>query len=123
VIQVMDSYYLTRDDWDACVDLKLGADVTAALDTKTKTAFTKTYNSSNHPTPFLNQAPTKVKGGRAEPKPDLEDVFDDEDVIYDDGEAAEESTNDEDVTKDKYILQPKKSKAKAPAKPRGKAKK
>jgi replication factor C subunit 1 len=116
VIKVMDAYYLTRDDWDACVELKLGVDVTSALDTKTKTAFTKTYNNSSHPTPFLTQA-TKIKGGRSEPKPDLEDVVDDDDELqYDDGEAAESSGND-DVSKDKYIVQ-KPKKTKAPTKPR-----
>lgn len=90
VIETMDDYWLTRDDWQSIVDLYLGDDPTAKLPTATKTAFTKTYNNMNHPMPFITQTATKIKGGRSgEPKPDLEDVIDaDEDYLDEDDEGG-----------------------------------
>ena len=95
----MDQYYLTKDDWDALVELGVGDNneeaVLKKISAATKTNFTKKYgysyhydyrclivyfryNSSDHPIAFhkatdLGKAPKKLGGG---PAPDHEDVLD-----------------------------------------------
>ena len=49
VIQLMDEYYLTKEDWDTIMEFMIGPDVTVQqlkkIPTQTKTAFTRKYNS------------------------------------------------------------------------------
>ena len=82
-IEIMDEYYLGREDWDTIVELGVGdnADTLALkkISTATKTAFTKKYNSRDHPVAFhkaemLGKAPKKLAA--AGPAPDLEEAFD-----------------------------------------------
>lgn len=79
----MDEYYLSREDWDTVVELGLGdfrdETVLKKIPTATKTAFTKKYNSRDHPIPFhraqdLGKAPKKIAD--AGPAPDLEEAYD-----------------------------------------------
>ncbi|KAJ8597848.1 RFC1-domain-containing protein, partial [Rhizopogon salebrosus TDB-379] len=94
VIERMDEYYLSREDWDTVVELGVDTHkddiVTKLIKPATKTSFTKRYNSTDHPIPFhkatdLGKVPKKLGGG---PAPDLEDIFgeylDDEVDISDD---------------------------------------
>lgn len=115
----MDSYFLTRDDWDAVMELGVGPmdPEKIKLDTQTKTAFTKMYNAQSHPLPFMkasNAAAAKPTSAKRE-KPDLEEAIDESD----DGEIVEEvkdedDEGDVDLSKDKYVKQAKKKKAAAP---------
>ena len=82
-IDFMDEYFLTREDWDTLVELGVGeqADtlVTKKISTATKTAFTRRYNTREHPVAFhkaeaLGKAPKKLAA--AGPAPDLEEAFD-----------------------------------------------
>ena len=82
-IDMMDEYFLTREDWDTIVELGVGdntdAHVLKKISTATKTAFTKKYNSRDHPVAFhkaemLGKAPKKLAA--AGPAPDLEEAFD-----------------------------------------------
>lgn len=95
----MDDYYLSKEDWDAIIEL--GVDekkdelVMKKISTATKTALTRKcvittnyfvacliitwlnrYNASEHPIPFhkadLGKAPKKLAGG---PAPDLEEAY------------------------------------------------
>ncbi|TPX45812.1 hypothetical protein SeLEV6574_g03630 [Synchytrium endobioticum] len=79
VIQVMDEYYLTREDWDTVLDLALkGEAITKQIEGGTKASFTRTYNKLTHPTSLITaEVPVtkSAKRGR-EPMPDLEDVVD-----------------------------------------------
>ncbi|KAL9038003.1 MAG: hypothetical protein Q9214_005455, partial [Letrouitia sp. 1 TL-2023] len=67
VISIMDSYYLTKDDWDAMVELGVGPmdETHVKLDTQTKATFTRLYNQQSHPLPFMKAsqivAPKKTK--------------------------------------------------------------
>ncbi|KAJ7265994.1 replication factor RFC1 C terminal domain-containing protein [Mycena haematopus] len=81
VIQKMDEYYLTKEDWDTIIELgvddKNDDDVLKKISTATKTTLTKKYNASDHPIPFykasdLGKVPKKLAGG---PAPDIEDAF------------------------------------------------
>ncbi|OJA19955.1 hypothetical protein AZE42_03718 [Rhizopogon vesiculosus] len=89
VIERMDEYYLSRDDWDTVVELGVDGHkddvINKLIKPATKTSFTKKYNSTDHPIPFhkatdLGKIPKKLAGG---PAPDLEDVFELDDEVVD----------------------------------------
>ncbi|KAL8919332.1 MAG: hypothetical protein Q9208_006831 [Pyrenodesmia sp. 3 TL-2023] len=128
IIPLMDSYFLTKDDWDAIVELGVGPmnENQVKLDTQTKATFTRMYNQQSHPLPFMKAsqvlAPKKVK----KDAPDLEEAIEESD----EGDASdvEGKVDDEeelDLKKDKYVKAPSKKKAakgKAKGKGKGKAK-
>ncbi|KAG6023324.1 hypothetical protein E4U41_002049 [Claviceps citrina] len=118
VIELMDSYYLTREDFDAVQELGLGpmTEEEVRIETKTKAAFTRTYNSMSHPVPFMKASNVVAPKKQAKEMPDLEEAIEEED----DGEAVEvvEADDDDDeidLKKDKYIKQPKKKPTKKAA--------
>ncbi|KAE8385285.1 hypothetical protein BDV23DRAFT_176368 [Aspergillus alliaceus] len=121
VIDFMDSYFLTRDDWDAMVELGLGPmdQSTVKLDTQTKATFTRIYNQRSHPLPFIKASSVAVPKKMPKEKPDIEDAIDesDEDILEDETKEDEES-DELDLKKDKYVRVPKKSAQKKPA-PKG----
>ncbi|KAH7351130.1 replication factor RFC1 C terminal domain-containing protein [Rhexocercosporidium sp. MPI-PUGE-AT-0058] len=122
VIDLMDSYFLTRDDYDYIMELGLGPQdqEKVHLETQTKSSFTRQYNARTHPLPFMKasnvMAPTKT----TKQAPDLEEAFEEE---VDEAEVAEVKDDDEetDLKKDKYIKQPKVKKAAAKKAPKKKA--
>ncbi|KAF3355414.1 hypothetical protein VdG1_04099 [Verticillium dahliae VDG1] len=146
IIDLMDSYYLTRDDFDAMKELGVGPqdESRIKLETQTKAHFTRTFMQIQSNVPSCNvQAPMK----KAKDAPDLEEAIEEED----EGEAEPEEAVDEDkldLKTDKYVkaakkkpvkgakakatkkaedenesdAKPKKGRAKAPA-AKGKAKK
>lgn len=134
VIDLMDSYFLTRDDWDAMVELGLGPmnESRVKLDTATKATFTRLYNQRSHPLPFMKASNVVAPKKAGKVKPDLEDVIDesDEDEILGEESKEEEVEGEElDLKKDKYVKMPKKATAgkngggKANSKGKGKGKK
>lgn len=113
VIRLMDSYYLTKDDWDAILELAVGpmAMESVKIDTQTKSSFTRLYNQQSHPLPFMKANSVVAPKKSSLDKPDLEEAMDgsdDEDPSLDLG--SEDTTDDEvlDLKKDKYVKQPKK---------------
>ncbi|KAM3082624.1 DNA replication factor C complex subunit Rfc1 [Clarireedia jacksonii] len=124
VIDLMDSYFLTKDDFDYIMELGVGEQNMEGVNlaTQTKANFTRSYNARTHPVPFMKASnvfqPTKV----AKVAPDLEEAFEEED----DAEVIAEPVEDDeetDLKKDKYIKQPKVKKPaakKAAAKKKGK---
>ncbi|KAI0861416.1 DNA replication factor C, large subunit [Xylaria cubensis] len=124
VIELMDSYFLTREDFDSIKELGVGPqhEEAVSIESQTKSTFTRMYNSMSHPVPFMK--PTAVVGSKkvTKDKPDLEEAIDDED----DAEAPEaaevvDDEEDEDITKDKYIKKPKAKAAKRAPKKASKA--
>ncbi|KJR87082.1 replication factor C subunit 1 [Sporothrix schenckii 1099-18] len=119
VIELMDNYYLTRDDVDAIRELGLGymSEDTVNIDSQTKAAFTRTYNGMAHPVPFMKATTATVAKKTARDAPDLEEAIeedDDGDVV---AEPVDEEDEELDLKKDKYIKQPKaKAKRAAPKK-------
>jgi replication factor C subunit 1 len=117
VMQVMDNYYLTKEDWDVIMELGVGPDSpepkAKGLPTAVKSAFTRKYNSAEHPVPYMKSVGAMAAEAKGQPKADKPDL---EDVIEDDVEVPEEESQDkgeqDDITKDKYINI---------AKPKGKA--
>ncbi|KAI9158441.1 Replication factor C subunit 1 [Paramyrothecium foliicola] len=120
VIELMDSYYLTREDFDAIQELGVGPmnEELVKIESKTKAAFTRTYNAMSHPLPFMKASTVVAPKKQAKEAPDLEEAIEEEDdaeVL----EAPEAEEDDElDLKKDKYIKQPK---AKKPTKKAAKA--
>ncbi|KAI1322954.1 replication factor RFC1 C terminal domain-containing protein [Xylariaceae sp. FL0255] len=110
VIELMDSYYLTREDFDCIKELGVGPQHEDAvkIDTQTKATFTRLYNTMSHPVPFMKATAVGAMKASAKEKPDLEEAMEDED----DGElpdAADKAADEEDndLEKDKYIKKPK----------------
>lgn len=117
VIDFMDDYYLTRDDWDSLVELGLGSmdESQVKIDSQTKAAFTRVYNQRSHPLPFMKASEVVATKKTPKEKPDIEDAIDesDEDEVAgeDEKEGKGDDEGEEDLKKDKYISLPKKSKA------------
>ncbi|KAM3522034.1 hypothetical protein NHJ13051_005916 [Beauveria bassiana] len=121
VIDLMDAYYLTREDFDAIQELGVGFmdENNVKIESKTKAAFTRTYNAMSHPVPFM-KASTNVVAPKKSAKdmPDLEEAIEEED----DAELVEAPIEDDDeidFKKDKYIKQPKAKKATKKTKAKG----
>jgi replication factor C subunit 1 len=116
VIDFMDSYFLTREDWDAMVELGLGPmdESKVKLETQTKAAFTRIYNQRSHPLPFMKASDVVAPKKMPKEKPDIDDAIaesDEEEVVEEDAKEGEEG-EELDLKKDKYVRQPKKSAAK-----------
>ncbi|KAF9893731.1 hypothetical protein FE257_009901 [Aspergillus nanangensis] len=111
VIDFMDSYYLTRDDWDALVELGLGPmdESRVKLETQTKAAFTRIYNQRSHPLPFIKASSVAVPKTLPKEKPDIEEAIDEseEEALEDDSKDNDE--DELDLKKDKYVRVPKKT--------------
>jgi replication factor C subunit 1 len=110
VIDLMDSYFLTREDWESIIELGLGPmrDEIVKIETQTKSAFTRIYNQRSHPLPFLKTSTVVAPKKGPKEKPDIEDAIDesDEEEIVDDAKEVDES-EELDLKKDKYVKMPK----------------
>ncbi|KAK4555607.1 DNA replication factor C complex subunit Rfc1 [Recurvomyces mirabilis] len=119
VIELMDSYYLTKDDWEAVYELGVGnADWEKAenkIETQAKATFTRLYNQQSHPLPFIKASQIMApKRAPAKERPDLEEALEEsEEEAVDAAEAVADDEEDVDLSKDKYVKQPKKRKAAA----------
>lgn len=124
VIDLMDSYFLTRDDYDSIMELGLGPmDATGVtIDSQTKATFTRLYNQRSHPLSFMKASTVVAPKKMPKVKPDLEDAIDDSEgeEILGEEEVEDDGESDLDLKKDKYVKAPKK-KAAAKAKPKRRA--
>ncbi|EXF85607.1 replication factor RFC1 C terminal domain-containing protein [Colletotrichum fioriniae PJ7] len=111
IIELMDSYYLTRDDFDAIQELGVGpqAEGRADIESKTKAAFTRTYNAMSHPIPFLKASNIMEPKKVAKEAPDLEEAIEEDDDadVAEPADAGEEDEDKIDLKKDKLIKAPK----------------
>ncbi|OCK77476.1 DNA replication factor C, large subunit [Lepidopterella palustris CBS 459.81] len=112
VIDLMDSYFLTRDDFDAILELGVGYmdQGKVEIETQAKATFTRIYNQKSHPMPFMKASNVVMPKKASKEKPDLEEAIDesDEDEVIDEVKDEEDET---DLSKDKYVKQPKKKAA------------
>jgi replication factor C subunit 1 len=120
IIDLMDSYFLTRDDFDGIQELGVGyMDMEEVkIESQTKANFTRMYNAASHPLAFLKGSSVTAPKKMAKDKPDLEEAIEEsDDDVAEAVEAADaEEDDDGDITKDKYIKAPKKKKKAAPQK-------
>lgn len=129
VIDLMDSYFLTKEDYDAMIELGLGpmSEDNVKIDSQAKATFTRLYNAQSHPLPFMKASSVVAPKAAKKVKPDLEDAIDESDggeELLAENEVKEDEEEDTDLKKDKYIKAPKKKPAaKAAAKGATKGKK
>jgi len=111
IIKVMDDYFLTKEDWDNIIELGVGPceESTVQIPSSVKSAFTRMYNQQSHPMPFMKASSVAVtKAGKKE-VPDIEDaIVESEDEALPDVEKVDD---EDDISKDKYVKQPKKKPA------------
>ncbi|KAF2130824.1 DNA replication factor C, large subunit [Dothidotthia symphoricarpi CBS 119687] len=124
IIDLMDSYFLTKDDFDAIMELGVGFmdQEKIKIETQAKATFTRLYNQQSHPLPFMKATSVVAPKKQAKEKPDLEEAIEESD----DGEVIEEVKEEDeegDLSKDKYVKQPKKKAAGKKAAPKKAAKK
>lgn len=121
VIDLMDSYFLTREDFDFIQELGVGPqdESDVKIDTQTKSTFTRSYNQKSHPMPFMKASNVMAPSKTAKVVPDLEEAIEEEDV---EEPVVEEKEDDAeiDLKKDKFIQKPVKKKAPAKKKAAGK---
>lgn len=116
IIDLLDSYFLTKDDWDAILELGVGPmdmeGLPKRIESQTKATFTRLYNQQTHPMPFMKASNVVAPKKQAKEKPDLEEAFEESD----EGEVVDEAPDkdeESDLSKDKYIKAPKKKKGTA----------
>ncbi|AMD22716.1 HHL054Cp [Eremothecium sinecaudum] len=119
IISVMDSYYLSKEDWDTIMDFLVGHEKTEAVLKKIpagdKRAFTTMYNKTTHPVAINKTGLSTPYGGNAtKAVPDFEDVVDADDDLPS-AEPEDAKDEDADLKKDKLI---KEKKPRAPTKKR-----
>ncbi|KAI9483454.1 MAG: replication factor RFC1 C terminal domain-containing protein [Benjaminiella poitrasii] len=116
-MEVMDTYYLDRENLDTLNDLvfvESGNAPLAQIPTKVKTAFTKEYNAKNHPILFQVSG-VPIKKSVSGPKEDAEGtIIEDDEPIGDDNPSEEGVGEEEEDIKDiKYIKEATTKKRKA----------
>ncbi|KAG7446101.1 DNA replication factor C, large subunit [Guyanagaster necrorhizus] len=108
VIDGMDEYSLSKEDWDTIVELGVDQNkddlILKKIPPAVKSSFTRKYNSQEHPMPFhkgqdVGKAPKKLAAG---PVPDLEDAFELDDIV-DDASDDETKTKMDNIDNDKLI--------------------
>jgi replication factor C subunit 1 len=124
VIDLMDSYYLTKEDFDSMVELGVGtmSEDNAKMESQTKATFTRLYNSQSHPVPFMKASSVVAPKAPQRVRPDLEEAVDESEgeEVLPEGEIKEDEGEDVDIKKDKYIKEPKKKAAPKAAAAKGK---
>ncbi|KAJ2608896.1 DNA replication factor C complex subunit Rfc1 [Coemansia sp. RSA 1365] len=104
VVSMMDHYYLTKEHWDAMVELHMdGERILKQIPTAVKTAFTRQYNKGSHPIAFQehnrNTSARAVPASAVSMKPDTEDYVDNDDLA----EESTEESSDEAIGGDSLI--------------------
>ena len=114
IIDLMDSYYLTKDDWDAILELGVGPMGMEGIkiDAQVKTSFTRTYNQMSHPLPYMKASSIVAPKKKSKERPDIEEALDESDSGVSSGGEEAILYDDEplDLKKDKYVAAPKKKK-------------
>ncbi len=120
VIELMDSYYLTKDDWDAILELGVGPMEMehTKIEPQTKSAFTREYNKASHPLPYMKASQVIAPKKKSKERPDIEDALEGSDSGADTGDDQAVLDEDEplDLKKDKYVKAPKKKRPSAKGK-------
>lgn len=114
VIETMDHYFMTKEDWDSVLDYGVGSNkldtYSKKIPTKVKTAFTRKYNSTSHPIAIYRSGNSLGSNTVRKQNVDFDEVAVDD--IDDGGDEVKEENNDTiDTKKDKLIkeVKPKKT--------------
>lgn len=125
VIEMMDYYYLSKEDWDSLLEFGIGNCkgelITKKLTTKTKSAFTRKYNTMSHPVAIYKTG-NSVGKRQEKAKVDFDDVIED-DTNVDDKDDDEEKDNGKIDKTDKLIKVKQRTSQEGKGKPKKPAKK
>ena len=97
IIDFMDEYYVTREDFDSILELTTWTgqvDVMTKIDSKVKAAFTRAYNKRSHKNPFVAVDFKKLKGKGQDDADLLNEDEEGTACIEEDGEEKDEIEND-----------------------------
>ncbi|KAF5101270.1 hypothetical protein D0Z00_000940 [Geotrichum galactomycetum] len=105
VMELMDNYHLTKDDWSVAMDLSVGdksyATKAKNLSTGMKSMFTRNYNKTSHPVPYMKSAAMfTAKATAATPPTDIPDLVE---TLGEEREVEVKVEDENDLTKDKYV--------------------
>lgn len=118
VMQVMENYDLTKEDWDSIIEVgqfEGQRDPVASIPSKVKAAFTRTYNKESFKTPYaIRAAPKKGRRGGAEDEQMMEEAGEG------DASAVEPQNDDNDDLENNPMIKASKKPAKAAASGRSK---
>ena len=107
VIEFMDSYFLTKDDWDSFLELGVGPlDVeNVKMHSQVRSIFTRSYNQMAHPLPYMKASQVVAPRKKDKERPDIEEALDESDSGVSEGEGQAVLDDDEplDLKKDKYV--------------------
>jgi replication factor C subunit 1 len=111
VMELMDNYCLTKDDWLVAMDLSVGdksyATKAKNLSMGIKSAFTRNYNKSSHPVPYMKSAAMFTAKATAATLPaEIPDLVE---TLGEEREVEEVVGDENDLTKDKYVKEATKS--------------
>jgi len=102
VIEKMDSYYISKEDFDMIMELgvgdKSGDKLLKSVDSNTKRTFTRLYNKESHPTSFIAPITVSKKAKVEKIIPDAEEIVDNDENVDDN-----EEDNEEDILNDKVL--------------------
>lgn len=103
IIRLMDEYFLSKEDSEYILELSIGPNNGNLLKipTQTKVSFTKQYNKANHPIPFCTTIES-TKPGIVYNTPDIDDALEMNNL---DESRERLSENEDDIGKDKFIIQ------------------
>lgn len=124
VIELLDEYYFTKEDWDVIMEFGVGKykmdGALKQIPTAVKSQFTRKYNSTTHHMAIYKTGDSVSKRGAASaPRPDLEDVVEDDTAV---DKKDEDDEEEGDLKKDKLIKEVKPKKPAAKSKGAAKAK-
>ncbi|KAF0274881.1 hypothetical protein FOG51_00059 [Hanseniaspora uvarum] len=107
VIQRLDTYYLSKDDWDTVMTFLIGPQDTTLqlkkIPTAVKSAFTRKYNGMKHPVSLFHTATAVTSSGQSKAQADLEEAIEVSDVDDDEDEKKEEDDLETSLKKDKLL--------------------
>jgi len=102
VIEEMDSYYISKEDFDMIMEMgvgdKSGEKLLKRVDTNVKRTFTRLYNKESHPTSFIAPLAVNKKTKTERLIPDAEEIVDNDENVDDN-----EEENEEDILNDKVL--------------------
>ncbi|KAL6933402.1 hypothetical protein ACO0R3_002508 [Hanseniaspora guilliermondii] len=122
VIKRLDTYYLSKDDWDTVMTFLIGPQETSAqlkkIPTTVKSAFTRKYNGMKHPVSLFHTATAVTSSGQTKAQADVEEAIEMSDVEDEEDKKSEDEDLETSLKKDK-LLSISKSKKRPAAKTSG----
>lgn len=107
VIKRLDTYYLSKDDWDTVMSFLIGPQETSAqlkkIPTTVKSAFTRKYNGMKHPVSLFHTATAVTSSGQTKAQADVEEAIEMSDVDDEEENKSEDEDLETSLKKDKLL--------------------